>query len=464
MSVRLSLAVAVALTALATAPADAAPESDAPLFATYDVLPLTIEAPFNDLFDHARTNVEYSVGGKLSYTHGGREISVAGIKITLRGNTSRRLTECTFPKLKVQLPANVDAGPLVAPGESLKLGTHCGEVADDKLTAKYGRLPNERSPLREAFVYRLLESVRVAALKARPARISYVYTDARPGQTPRQDQPIVRNALLLEDTDDAVKRFGGVREIGEKEFTHAQAVFRPADTARIAFAEAMIGNYDWCLRMKPGDRFRCNAQHPLWNVIAAVAADGKAVPIIYDFDVSGMVTGHHPWLNTHFNQSFVASQSPIEVAVLAQVQRTRALFSRAQLDATRAEFLSRKDAAYQTLAAAALDPAGKTVAKSYLDAFYAAIESDNAFYRPVVATAGRQLYANESRAVACAGTGTIPPGTPVSEPLQTKGGLAQVVVLDALWQWTPPVKCAAVHEGPVWIEADSITKDFPSRE
>jgi len=95
------------------------------------------------------------------------------------------------------------------------------------------------------------------------------------------------------------------------------------------------------------------------------------------------------------------------------------------------------------------------------ETFFAAIESEDAFYRPVVATPGGKLYANESRAVACAATGTIPAGTPVSDPLQTRDGLVQVVLLDALWQWTPPVKCAAVHQGPVWIEADSISRNFP---
>jgi hypothetical protein len=459
MSARLPIAMVVALSALATSPASAGAQSSSPLFSTYDLLPLELEAPFNDLFARSRTNDTYGVTGKLSYTDDGREVVVDGVKVTVRGNTSRRESECAFPKLKVQLPANAAAGPLGAAGTSLKLGTHCGEGADDKPTVKYGRLPNERSPLREAFVYRLLESIGVPTLKARPARVSYVYTDARSGQTPAQDQPIVRNAFVLEDTDDAVKRFGGVREVGEKEFSDAQSSFQPADTARVAFAEAMIGNYDWCLRMKPGDTFRCNANHPLWNVVSAVAADGKARPIIYDFDVSGIVAGRHPWLKTHFNENFVSSRSPIEVAVLAQVQRTRALFPKAQLDAARAEFVKRKSKAYETLRDGELDPVGKQQAQSYLDAFYAAIESDEAFYLPVVATGGGTLYANENRAVAC--TGSIPAGTPVSAPLQTRGDLVQVVILDALWKWTPPVKCAVVKEQPVWIDAALISRDFP---
>jgi hypothetical protein len=258
-----------------------------------------------------------------------------------------------------------------------------------------------------------------------------------------------------------VKRFGGVREIEEKAFTNARAQFSAADTARVALGEAMIGNFDWCLKMTPDDDYRCDARHPLWNVIAAAGADGKARPVIYDFDVSGMVAGRHPWFKDTLNENFVTSHSATEVEVLAQVQRTRTLFSRADLEAARADFVKRKPDAYQALASATIDPAGKRRAQEYLDAFYAAIGSDRAFYRPVVTKAGARLYSNEQRAVVCSSRGAIPIGTPVSEPLQTKGTLIQVQILDALWHWAPPAKCAAVREGPVWIEADVLGTEFP---
>jgi hypothetical protein len=461
MGARLPLAIAVWLSTISlsvtTAPAPPVPA----LFSSYEVISLQLKAPFNDLFEHARTNEEYVVTGTLSYTHEGRGHAVENVKVSVRGNTSRRETECAFPKLKVQLPANVQAGPLLTGITSLKIGTHCGESAEDKLTPRYGRLPNEQSPVREAFVYRLLESVGVPTLKARPARVTYVYADARPAQSPAQEQAIVRNAMLLENTDEAVKRFGGVREIEEAAFTNAHAQFAPADTARVALAEAMIGNFDWCLKMTPNDAYRCNARHPLWNVIAAAGADGKARPLIYDFDVSGMVAGRHAWFKNNFNENFVPSRSQTEVEVLAQVQRTRTLFSRTDLDAVRADFVKRKPDAYQALASATIDPAGKRTAQEYLDAFYAAIGPDQAFYRPVVTKAGAKLYANEERAVVCADRGAIPVGTPVSEPVQTKGTLIQVHILDALWHWAPPAKCAAVREGPVWIEADAVSRDFP---
>jgi len=460
MAAALPLIIVAALTTLSLFAANAPAGRSASLFSSYEVLSLKLEAPFNELFDQARTNEAYAVTGTLSYTDGGREVAVDGVKVSVRGNTSRREAECAFPKLKVQLPAAPSSGELSGI-TSLKIGTHCGESNGDRLTAKYGRLSNQQSPLREAFVYRLLESVGVPTLKARPARITYAYADGRPDQSPPQAQPIVRNAMLLEDTDEAVKRFGGVRDIEEKAFTNAKAQFSARDTARIALAEAMIGNFDWCLKMTPADAYRCNARHPLWNIVAAVSADGRARPLMHDFDVSGMVVGRHPWFKDVFNAAFVPSRSPIEIEVLAQVQRTRALFSRADLDAARADFVKRKPDAYRALGSATIDAAGKRRVQEYLDAFYLAIGSDEAFYRPVVTTPGAQLYSNENRALVCADRGAVPVGTPVSAPLQTQGTLMQVHVLDALWHWADPPKCPAVREGPVWIDAEAVSSDFP---
>jgi hypothetical protein len=433
------------------------------LFSSHDVVSLQLKAPFNELFDRGRVDEEFSVAGTLSYTDGGQPVTVDGVQISLRGNTSKRETECAFPKLKVQFPRGHQPTPLFAGLNAIKIGTHCGEAAEDGVTVKFGRLPNEQSPLREAFVYRLLEALGVPALKARPARVTYVYTDARPGQSPPQEQPIVKHAILVEHTEAAIARVGGHREIGEKAFTNARAQFSAADTARLVFAEALIGNFDWCLRMTPDDAYRCDTRHPLWNVVAGATRDGRARPLMQDFDVAGMVTGRHPWFTDVFSEAFVPSRSQAEVEVLAQLQRARSLFTRGELDAARAEFTKRKADAYQTLDAAVLDPAGKQNAKRYLDSFYQAIESDAAFYRPVVTASRAKIYASPNGAAVCTSAGTIPVGTPVSEPLETSGAFIQVHVLDALWRWAPPVQCPAVHTGPVWIDAAAVSKDFPKR-
>jgi hypothetical protein len=151
------------------------------------------------------------------------------------------------------------------------------------------------------------------------------------------------------------------------------------------------------------------------------------------------------------------------VEVLSQVQRTRALFNRSVLDAARHHFAQRKAEGYRVVESATLDPQGRQQIKQYLDAFYAAIGSDEAFYRPVVAAKGTMAYADAAGASAvCSASGAIPVGTPVSEPIEKSGQRMKVMLLDALWHWAPPIKCEAVHNGAVWIDAGAVSTDFPA--
>src|SRR6185436_16494514 len=131
----------------------------------------------------------------------------------------------------------------------------------------------------------------------------------------------------------------------------------------------------WCLRMTADDTYRCDARRILWNVMA-FRGNGRTFPLIYDFDVSGMVAGHHLWFGDVYNEAFVSSKSRPEIEVLGQLQRTRALFPRAVLDATRTRFMERKTGAYSALRQAPLDEAGRRRIQEYLDAFYNAIGSE----------------------------------------------------------------------------------------
>jgi hypothetical protein len=432
-----------------------------PLFSSYDTVEIHLTAPFNELISTGQD--DYAVSGTLAYAARGEKNTIEDVQISLRGHTSRRAGECTFPKLKLKLPSK--ATGLFAGVSTVKLGTHCGDAPPDATTSKYGRLRHEHSAHREAFAYRLVDTVGVLTLKARPARATYVYSDARPGQTPDQQQPIVRDAFLLEHDDDAVKRAGGRQQVDEKGFTNARDRFTPEDTAAIAFAEAMIGNFDWCLKMDPADAYRCNARHPLWNVIAVVGGPGRARPLIYDFDVAGVVAGGHRWFKDVYNDQFLPSRSQPAIEVLGQVERTRSLFDRQLLDATRTRFMGRKSAVYDALKSSSLDEPGRRRAQEYLDAFFEAIGSDAAFYRPAVVAPKTLPYLDAARTrPACFAQGAMPIGTVVGEPLQTSGDMIQVVVLDTLWRWGPETKCAEIHQSAVWIEKNSVSRDYPSAE
>jgi len=408
-------------------------------------LALKLEAPLQELFAKGSEDENFSVAGRVSYKDPGTGADVTrDAQVSVRGHTSRRETECAFPKLKLKFKD----------GGDLRIGTHCGEASDATLSPKYGRLANEKSPQREVVAYRLLEAADVPTLRTRPASITYVET----GQA-----PFTRHGLLVEDDSAARKRVKGTADIPMEKFGSVSARGAAADAARIAFGEAMIGNFDWCLKFSPDDAYRCDARKPLWNIIAFDRGDGKAALVMKDFDLAGVVVGHHSWFKTIFNAAFVPSKSEIEIEVLSQVQRTRSLMPRAELDAVRRGFVERKAAIYAVLDQADVDANGRQFARAYLDAFFAAIADDDAFYRPVVARNDVPIYLDAARSnEACKPKDMVPPGTPVNE-VQRSGSMSQVVILDALWRWTAERRCETVQTSPVWIQSDAITRDYPSK-
>jgi hypothetical protein len=429
------------------------------LFSSDAPIELTLEAPFQQLFEKGVRDDNYSVRGVLSYRDAstGSKVVVPDVDVSVRGHTSKRESECTFPKLKIKFDkADGRDRSIFADLDGVRIGTHCGENPGEERTPKFGRLANEKSPLREVFVYRLLEAAGVTTLKARAARVTYV-------DKASNASPVVRNAMLLEDDDDVMKRLGGTGEITMEQFTSARDRFAPHDTAALAFAQAMIGNFDWCLRFSPEDAYRCNARQPLWNVMAVMRGDGPAVPVIADFDLAGMVVGAHNWFDQVYYAGFVPSRSPIEIEVISQVQHTRTLFARAQLDEMRQHFLERKAALYDVLATSGLDPHGRQLAARHLDAFFDAIASDTAFYRPVVVKPDTRVYLDPAKSREACGAGdTVLPGTAVNE-VRRDGTMAEVTVLDARWHWGPPAECTAVHTGTVWIDAGAISTEYPER-
>ena len=405
---------------------------------------LTLDAPLSELFQKDSGNEEYAVRGTVSYKGpDGSDVTLRDVMVSVRGHTSE--TECSFPKLKLKAKGS----------GSLKIGTHCGEEPDDTLSKKYGRLTNEKSPLREALAYKLLEALDVPALRTRPARITYVDSSGSAAAA-----PLVRNAILVEDDADAMKRVGGTTELSMETFGDVRKRSASRDAARIAFGEALIANFDWCLKFSADDVYRCNEQKPLWNLLAFDRGGGQAALLMKDLDLAGIVVGTHPWFSSIFNPAFVPSKSESDVEVISQVQRTRSLYSRADLDALRRDFAGRKAAVYAALDKADVDSRGREIARAHVDAFFAAI-ADEAFYRPVVASKDVQLYVDAAGTKeACGPKDIVAVGTPVNV-LQQSGSMSQVVVLDALWRWGPKNQCAAVEKGAVWIRSDAISSNYP---
>jgi hypothetical protein len=409
------------------------------------VAELELEAPLKHLFEAGSGDQDATVTGTLSYgdSGGGDTVVFRDLAVSVRGHTSRRETECTFPKLKLKLRG----------GGSIRIGTHCGDAPDNQLSAKYGRLANEKSPLREALVYRMLQAAGVPTMRTRPARITY--RDDVAGRA-----PLTRNALLIEDDGDVMTRTGG-SEITMEQFGNVASRHAGADAGLIAFGEAMIGNFDWCLKYAADDTYRCDDSKPLWNLLAFARGNGTAL-VMKDFDLAGAVVGRHAWFDTVWNRGFVPSKSPIEIEVLSQVQRTRSLLPRDELDGLRRHFLGRRPEIEAAIRDAPVDEEGRGLARRYATDFFNAIDDDRAFYRPVVARSDVQIYVDPQRATeACGVKDVMRAGTPVNE-LRRAGAMSEVVVLDAMWRWAEKRACHNVQNGPVWIATDAITTDYPA--
>jgi hypothetical protein len=198
-------------------------------------------------------------------------------------------------------------------------------------------------------------------------------------------------------------------------------------------------------------------------VLAFDHGGGKTSLLMKDFDLAGIVVGRHPWFDKVWNRAFVPSKSEIEIEVLSQVQRTRSLFPRTQLDGERAHFLDRKSTVYQVIQGANVDDKGRALARAYVDAFYAAIAPDEQYYRPIVARNDVQVFLDAAGTrEACGPKDVMRSGTPVNE-ISREGSMSQVIILDAMWRWASRNECNAVQDGPVWIPSDAIVRNFPAR-
>jgi hypothetical protein len=266
--------------------------------------------------------------------------------------------------------------------------------------------------------------------------------------------------MLLEDDADAARRLDA-HEM--KDFSNAAADFAPDDAARLAFGEAMIGNFDWCLKFSPDDRYRCDARHPLWNLLALDRRNGTALPLMFDFDLSGMVTGRHPWYHRAFTDLYAGPGKRPLTEVVAQLQHARTVFPRAVLDRTRALFAARRGDLYAAVHDAAVDDTGRTFASEYLDAFFHAIGRDEDFYLPVVVDGTTHAWIDPGRhQLACEGDSHVPVGTPVGTIVARDRRYVRAPLLDAQWKWTNT--CPAIRQQAVWIEADAISADYPPRQ
>jgi hypothetical protein len=189
------------------------------------------------------------------------------LKVKARGKFRYRV--CDFPPLKL----NFKKGDLSDAGmpefDTYKLVTHC--------------LENEKEArdniMREYLAYRLYNAITDQSFRVQLVRITY-----RDHFEP--DRSEERWGILIESTAEMVQRLGGE----EVELLNQPVeAFDARAEQQMSFFQHMIGNTDFDLRM-------------VRNVKLVKMADGKLVPVPYDFDFSLLVNAPYALPNNNVGQ------------------------------------------------------------------------------------------------------------------------------------------------------------------
>jgi hypothetical protein len=248
------LALAI-LTIPGVAIAQASPK---PLFASDAPIRITIQGPISAISRKAAKSVEPEAA-TLTLTSPSESHP---IQLSARGLSRRTGGICSFPPLRVEFAQRPAATSLFAGQKRLKLVTHCKDQGSF-----------EQQLLVEYAAYPMLNVLTPLSFKARLATVDYAEPSGKVSTT--------RWGFFLEDSEDVGKRNGlAEARVGARIST---AQLEPNQAALAALFEYMIGNLDWSMRAGPAGEPCCH------NAKLFSGSGPNLVPVIYDFDYSGMV-------------------------------------------------------------------------------------------------------------------------------------------------------------------------------
>ena len=328
--------LAAALAAVA-APLAAQGAPATPLFASDAVLRLTISGDLDTLV-RADSEERPTVAGTLAVA-GGESVPV---QLQPRGITRRAKDVCQFPPLRVRFTGTPSAASPFAGQRQLKLVTHCRAAANFN-----------QYTLLEYAAYRLYADLTPLSMRARLASVDYV---GRGGKT-----IATRYGFFIEDADDAAKR-NGMREakLGDR---FPVSRLAPADSARFALFQYMIGNLDWAMQAGPPGDECCHNSKPIGLGGSAATA---IVPVPYDFDFAGMV-----------NAPYATPPFGVPVSNVRQRRYRGLCRHNAEAKALLPAFRAQQARVAGILASVpGLEASSQAKALAYLNSFYADIASD----------------------------------------------------------------------------------------
>lgn len=231
---------------------------NAPLFASSDVLEITLTAEFDRISREDRGEDAQERPATLTFMGTDGEVTVE-LKLQTRGNWRRDRRNCDFPPLWLDLDKDDPAlpGTVFESQNRLKLYVTCQK----------GRDIYEQYILQEYLVYPTYNLLTDLSFRARPVYVHYVDSE-------KPDNSFSRHAFLLEHKSAMAARNRAV-PLDAPQVHPAQ--MSGEDAAFLAIFNYMIGMTDWTAVF----------MHNVETI--RLMDDGRLVPVGYDFDWSGLV-------------------------------------------------------------------------------------------------------------------------------------------------------------------------------
>ena len=229
------------------------------LFADDAPLALRLEGPFAAV-KRSADDPQYSPA-RLSYV--GSDGAAIALDLRVRARGKSRLAACSFPPLLLNFRTGELDDTLLEGQNRLKLVTHC---EPRETNAQWVHL--------EYLAYRVLNLVTDSSLRARSVEVTYFDTE-------REREVASGPGILLEDEEQFAERQNWQLI---KEQTLKRARYDQSALALVGTFQYFIGNTDWsAVAPSTGTSECCH------NVIPLARNDGVLVPVVYDFDSSGIV-------------------------------------------------------------------------------------------------------------------------------------------------------------------------------
>ncbi|MBC7741901.1 MAG: hypothetical protein H7061_06875 [Bdellovibrionaceae bacterium] len=256
------------------------------LFNDPSPIQFTLRAPFQELFRQRSSPmtrpppgfVPVIVDSELSYQDYNGRLIVLHPKLKMRGNSSQDKSECLFPKIKMDFSPNEVRGTIFENQPTVGIGSHCSNQGG---RSHLGRNWDGKTPHREVLAYEILRILKIPSYRARAAWFNYIEDS-----TGRSVDGNVE-AMLLEDMDSMHNRYGTTKTEPYQSLRHSPGV-TVEDVARIYFAEILLGNWDWYLKMAPTSSEPISKK--FWNMKSMQTPSGQWIIFPYDFDLSSVVT------------------------------------------------------------------------------------------------------------------------------------------------------------------------------